>query len=977
MLKIAQCTDSFLPIHDGAGRVSYEYARALALRGHECYVIAPLVNTGFRGTLPFEIVDFMSVNVPVVQQRAGIAALDMHYLSRVDAIPFDIVHTHSPGAAGMEAARLSDKNRAPLVGTFHPSFYQEYLSETDEKRHTLNEMYLFDYFNRCDEIWTVSEAARELLLTQGFAGNIEVFDNGTETARATNADIAAVRALYHLSDAPMLLIVGRLDRLKNLPRILTAAAILRQRDVPFQLVFAGRGPDEADARARAIALGLSAQTRFTGYVAEPEKLRALYAAASLCLFPLQNIGAGLVIYEAAAQGTPSLVIAGTAPSNAVISGVNGVTCGDTPESMADAIEALLSSPDDAARIGSNARETLPVPWETVTDRVEARYEALRSVDKSQLKRKRGLFRHELQQMDQSLEKRTLDLIIKFLKQDTQHLYAYPYRALPAPLDVKREESHLPVSSPEAQGVSSRRLAAFLDALNADEEAAIHGVMALRHGTCICSAAWAPYRADTPHQLYSLSKSITATAVGMLADEGLLDLDEKLDEIFYDKAPDAPDHPIHALTVRNLLNMSTGSLYNEVGTALGSDWEKEFMQAGVKFPAGTQFDYNSMNTYMLAAIVRRKTGLTLTEYLTPRLYLPLGIPVPAWELCPNGTEKGGWGLSLSLESVAKIGLLYLNMGRWRVDGEEKQLLSEAWIREATRPQIDTPNGEITHGYGHQIWMTAHPGAFLFNGAFGQNMLALPDKDALIVLFAGTPRLFAQGGVLEYADACFADAADAPLPPDPAAEEALRVTAGALSARLRAPYYDPTREPLPFSEVLERLDGQVYTMDKNTAGLLPVILSNVENNYGTGIAQLVFRRTGDALSVGFAEGAAFHTLVIPAEGYAACSVRQRDDVYAVRVNAQTETLKTGEWMLHVNAHFIETPFTRVLHLLFRGDGLTLVLDETPSVKDASAMLMELAGLTHMQVFRTLLPVLKRDKLQSTLRTFTTMSVQGRLL
>ncbi|MDO4573447.1 MAG: serine hydrolase, partial [Clostridia bacterium] len=143
-----------------------------------------------------------------------------------------------------------------------------------------------------------------------------------------------------------------------------------------------------------------------------------------------------------------------------------------------------------------------------------------------------------------------------------------------------------------------------------------------------------------------------------------------------------------------------------------------LHAGVKFAAGTRFEYNSMNTYMLAAIVRRKTGLTLTEYLGPRLFEPLKIGWRHWETAPGGTEKGGWGLSLSAESVAKIGQLYLNRGVWTVNGREKRLLSAAWIEEATRPQIDTPDGEITYGYGHQIWMTARPGAFLFNGAFGQ-------------------------------------------------------------------------------------------------------------------------------------------------------------------------------------------------------------------------------------------------------------------
>ncbi|NLI53714.1 MAG: serine hydrolase [Clostridiales bacterium] len=980
MLKIAQCTDSFLPVHDGVSRVVNAYARGLASRGHEVYVVTPMVTQGYRGRYPFEILDYLTLTIPGASQiKAAVAPLDMHYLARVNAHSFDIVHAHSPGSAGMEAVRLADKCRVPLVGTFHTKYIREYLQENeDERQSQLAKFFAFDFFSRCDEIWTVSEEARTFLYERGFDGNVEVFDNGTELDAADRETRRRAREQFHLADAPALLFAGSLDRQKNLPRVFEAAALLRQRGVNFQLLVAGRGPDEKHARAVAKELGLTGTVRFLGQITDEALLGGLYAESALCLFPMQSISAGLVVREAAVQGTPSLVIAGSAPGELITHGVNGLTCGDTAEGMADAITEYLANPAGMADMRRQARAIAPVSWESVLDRVSDRYELLAGMERSALRRKRGLFRKELDKVDLTLEKRAMDLIWKFLTQDTQQLYVYGHRPQKPPFLPEPDARPLPRSTPEREGISSRAIAALLDAVHADEAAKAQEIMVLRNGKVIAEAAWTPYDSRLPHQLYSLSKSVASTACGMLVDEGLLDLDEKLCDIFYDKAPESEAHPAQRMTVRMLLNMSTGSYFNEPGSAMGSDWERDFLHAHTKFEPGSAFDYNSMNTYMLAAIVRRKTGETLTRYLEPRLYEPLGIEEHYWETCPNGTEKGGWGLSLTPESVAKIGQLYLNKGVWHTPDGEVRLLSERWIEEATKPQIDTPNGEITYGYGHQIWMTAREGAFLFNGAFGQYMLALPDQNALVVLFSGTSRLFAQGGVLDQVTAALDSAGCDPLPPDPRGTEALETTISALSARFRAPFFNPERKSVPLEELTARLEGRVYTFDHNIGGLMPFILQSVHNNFTTGLNQIVFSRgESGALTIEMDEGHARHRFTLVENAYTAATVSQRGDVFEARFAAQTEVSEAGELTLHIAAHFIETPFTRLMHVTLLGnDALKIVFDESPSIRDASEMLMELTGITRVEIVRNMLPLLKRERLQHTLRTFTTVTVQGKL-
>ena len=976
MLRIAQCTDSFLPVSDGVGRVAYAYARALAQRGEDVTVITPLAEVGNRGKYPFEILDYLAFRLPGSARKTGVAALDAHYRARVDEKAFDVIHTHGPGSAGMEAVRLAERLKVPLVGTFHPKYIREYLSAAADGRESiLTRLFAFDYFSRCDEIWTVSEEARDLLYLRGFTGNVEVFDNGTEREEASDTARRRAREAFYLTGASVLLFAGSLEKQKNLPRVLEAAALLKNRGVNFQLLLAGSGPDERRVRDLTHALGLAGTVRFLGYVEDEELLSGLYAESALCLFPSEQISAGFVVREAAAQGTPSLVIAGSAPNALIQNNVNGLTCGDTAESMADVVEAYLGAPERIRALSACAREMAPVSWDAVMERVAARYEELATLDRTQLHRKRGVFRKELEKVDLTLEKRAMDMIWMFLTQDVQHLYVYPYRPQKSLLEPLPEAKPLPRATPESQGISPCAITALFDSVHADEAARAQAMLILKNGCVIAEAAWAPYETNVAHQLYSMSKSITATAVGMLEDEGGLSLDELLCDIFFDKAPEGEKHPARKMTVRHLLNMSTGSLFNEAGVAMGADWVREFLHAGVKFAPSTAFDYNSMNTYMLAAIVRRKTGQTLTEYLNPRLYEPLEIREHDWETCPNGTEKGGWGLSMTMESVAKIGLLYLNKGRWTVNGETKQIVSERWIAEATRAQIPTPKGEITYGYGYQIWMTAREGAFLFNGAFGQYMLALPEQNALVVLFSGTSRLFANGGVLDLATAALDGASNAPLPDDPAARDALSTTLAGLTVRYRPQYFHPSPRRIPLSDLAEKLNGRVYGFPANIGGIVPMILQSVHNNFSTGLKQAVFGRGSDgALTLELVEGEGRQRLTLLDDAYTPALVTQRMDGYLARAAAEAEELENGDLLLDVIVHFIETPFTRIVQFAFSQDKVRVVFDENPSIRDASEMMLELTGISRLQVARNLLPLLKREKLQHTLRTFTTISVQG---
>ncbi|HLJ97527.1 MAG TPA: serine hydrolase, partial [Gemmataceae bacterium] len=289
---------------------------------------------------------------------------------------------------------------------------------------------------------------------------------------------------------------------------------------------------------------------------------------------------------------------------------------------------------------------------------------------------------------------------------------------------------LPRSSPEAQGVPSSAIQAFLDA--ADRIDSMNSFMLLRHGQVIAEGWWMPYDADSPHALYSLSKSFTSTAVGMAIAEGKITLDDEILKFFPDDVPAEPSRNLRAMRVRDLIRMSTGQ-QTEPQRTPAQPWTRSFLAHPVPFKPGTHFLYNTSATYMLSAIVQKATGQTLLDYLRPRLFEPLGIEKPTWEASPQGISAGGYGLSIRTEDIAKFGELYRQKGYWG----GKQLVPASWVTAATSLQTSNgsnPNSDWEQGYGYQFWRCRH-GAYRGDGAFGQFCVVLPDQDAVVAITSG--------------------------------------------------------------------------------------------------------------------------------------------------------------------------------------------------------------------------------------------------
>lgn len=286
-------------------------------------------------------------------------------------------------------------------------------------------------------------------------------------------------------------------------------------------------------------------------------------------------------------------------------------------------------------------------------------------------------------------------------------------------------------NPEALGISSSGLLSYLDALSRSGME-VHSMVILRHGQVACEMAWSPYTLDHPHQLFSLSKSFTSAAIGLAVSEGLLSYDDTVAELLPDKMPDNPSERHGRITVRHLLCMASGLDQASDSMDPGEpDWAKHTLSYDVVYEPGTEFQYNSMGTFLLSEILQRLSGVTLRDYLTPRLFAPLAISTPHWMASPMGVSAGGFGLMLSTRQIARFGQLLLQDGIWA----GQRLLPEGWVQEATRKHIDSKGGsqDWLEGYGYQFWRCQN-GFYRGDGMHGQICMVLEDLDAVIAINA---------------------------------------------------------------------------------------------------------------------------------------------------------------------------------------------------------------------------------------------------
>ncbi len=274
---------------------------------------------------------------------------------------------------------------------------------------------------------------------------------------------------------------------------------------------------------------------------------------------------------------------------------------------------------------------------------------------------------------------------------------------------------------------------------------LHSIMVVQHGKVLAEHFFVP---DTAHVLHSVSKTFTSTAVGFAISEGLLHLDDKIVDLFPESVPENASDTLSRITIRHLLTMNSGHGKDPTGSVRSNDgdWVRGFMEWPIDYEPGTCYCYNSLGTYVLSAAVQKVTGQKVVDYLESRLWQPLGIEKPKWLESPAGINTGGWGLYLHTEDLAKMGLCILNGGKFA----GKQVIPADWVKEMSAKQVpccpagtnevqmrernvDPATSDWLQGYGYQMWRCRH-NAFRADGAYGQYIIVIPEKDAVVVTTA---------------------------------------------------------------------------------------------------------------------------------------------------------------------------------------------------------------------------------------------------
>ena len=371
-MRIIEFSDSFYPIMDGVGNVVFQYATHLGRKGHECYVVAPQTDTGWRGGWPFEMVDYIGVPLPTLKSyNAGAPLLDAHCTRRLGMIKADIVHVHSPFMAGQAGLAYAKRNNLPVVGTFHSKYYDDFLQVTGvELLAEVGTRAVVDFYNRCDEVWAVSASSAETLRSYGYLGQVRVMTNGTDIPPRQPGAAEAAAERWGLGESRILLFVGQMNWKKNLRCVLEAAAKI-EGDV--RLVLAGQGPHEQEIRALGAELGLGERLVMTGHLTDRALLNGLFDRADLFVFPSVYDNAPMVLREAAAMGTPGVVVRGSSAAEGITDGENGFLCENDPADLARVIAAALADPARLQQVGEQAKATIPIPWDKLLDQVVARY----------------------------------------------------------------------------------------------------------------------------------------------------------------------------------------------------------------------------------------------------------------------------------------------------------------------------------------------------------------------------------------------------------------------------------------------------------------------------------------------------------------------------------------------------------------------------------------------------------------------------
>ena len=370
--------ESFPPVMDGVAVCVQNYAYWMQKKVGGVSVITPNKTGANYGQYPYEVLDYISVAVPFRHPYVtGIAQIDPLLRAKLSRRRFKIVHAHSPFSAGLMAAQVAKSQNIPLVATFHSKFKDDFLKVVPSEMLVDQAIKIvMEFFDKADEVWIPQASVEEVIREYGYKGHVEVVDNGSDLV-ADYSDSFFTESRKALGIAPnelVLLFVGQHIWQKNVRLIIDG--LERIKDLPFKMFFVGTGYAAAEMKELVEQKGLSSKVTFTGMLTEREQIVRYYAASDLFLFPSLYDNAPLVVREAAALHTPSVMVEGSTAATILKDCQNGFLISNDLDSFEACLRRLAQDRELVKRVGLEAAGTIVRSWEDVVDEVLDRYNAL-------------------------------------------------------------------------------------------------------------------------------------------------------------------------------------------------------------------------------------------------------------------------------------------------------------------------------------------------------------------------------------------------------------------------------------------------------------------------------------------------------------------------------------------------------------------------------------------------------------------------
>ncbi len=509
------------------------------------------------------------------------------------------------------------------------------------------------------------------------------------------------------------------------------------------------------------------------------------------------------------------------------------------------------------------------------------------------------------------------------------------KTTPSPIEFDERKPFIPpVSekyfervSPESCGIPSCRIYNYIKKLYTNPAVGLQSIILMRGNKVFFECDTGYHSSDYARMTFSQCKSVVALAIGVLLTQGRIRLSENVADIFADKLQSIAKIRFNGLTVKHLLTMTSGVTFNEFEAMVTEDWVKGFFNSDTDGEFGGKFRYNSLNSYILSAIIKERTGLGLSEYLDSTIFKELNIKNYYWEKCPKGIEKGGWGLYIRNEDMAKLGLLVMQRGIWN----GKKLIASKYIINASSSQVDTPKAFGDYNYGYHIWCGRNDNSFLFNGMIGQNLMGLRTNGIMVIANCSNCDLFQQNDFFDITKRYLSEKFPISLPENSENPRMLNLYKETLKKPVMIKsFLDNSFPKRNLEKDLTALHGKRFSFISENAvsmGFAPMTLQLLQGNHTQGLKYVSFIKSDNCLKVTFEEADENHCITVGFDSPISNTVNIHREKYTVLASGSILVSEEGIPVLKIHCCFPETPYERYYKFYFNDDEPYAIFSEEP--------------------------------------------------